>query len=238
MPVLNFRRVPRRTTNNWSSVCVLAFCLVTTNVFAQGSGFAPCAEGTTAPAPLAKALDGFLVSLVDPDAPLSSLRGYGSAAVLSVIGPDWRYVRATGVAAPGSDEPISCETPFQVGSATKMMTATVLLQLHEEGALSIDDLLSTHLAETASALPNGDVITLRQLANHTAGVFSYTDNAPQRHARADGGCRLGQRHDERWLHARRSGRVRTCTPAALFRARRGRRLVLQQHRLCPHGPDH
>lgn len=133
---------------------------------------------TDAPAAIEEALDGFLLSMIDPEAPRNQVVGYATGAVLSVTGPGWRYVRSVGVAAPGSDRVIACDTPFQVGSATKMMTAAVLLQLHEEGALSIDDLLSAHLPETAAALPNGDVITLRQLANHTAGVFSYTDTAP------------------------------------------------------------
>ena len=65
------------------------------------------------------------------------------------------------------DTPMSCDTPFQIGSNTKMITAAVLMQLQEEGALTLDDPLSRHLPEFAAALPNGDLITLRQLANHT-----------------------------------------------------------------------
>lgn len=73
---------------------------------------------------------------------------------------------------------MDCASPFQIGSNTKMMTAVVLLQLVEEGRLGIDDPLSRHLPEIAARLPNGDAMTLRQLARHTSGVFSYTDNAP------------------------------------------------------------
>lgn len=160
------------------STRVLVFCLVATNVSAQGPASGPCAEMATVPAPVAEALDRFLHSTIDPEAPRSPVEGYGTGAVLSVTGPGWRYVRAVGVIAPESDVPMTCDMPYQIGSATKMMTATVLLQLHEEGALSVDDLLSAHLPDTAAALPNGDVITLRQLANHTAGVFDYTNNAP------------------------------------------------------------
>lgn len=59
-------------------------------------------------------------------------------------------------------------------------TPAVLMQLQEEVALSLDDPLSRHLPEVAAALPFGGAISLRQLANHTAGVYSYscTDNAP------------------------------------------------------------
>ena len=123
-------------------------------------------------------LDAVLTSMVDPEAGIASMLGYAPGGVLSVRGADWRYARAAGTADPDRNTPMSCDTPFQIGSNTKMITAAVLMQLQEEGALTLDDPLSRHLPEFAAALPNGDVITLRQLANHTAGVFSYTDNAP------------------------------------------------------------
>lgn len=132
-----------------------------------------CAPETQAPAGLAAVLDGVLERVVT-----GTSLGSAPGAVLSVAGPDWRYVRAVGTEAPGSGAAIDCEMPFQIGSATKMMTATVLLQLHEEGRLSLDDPLSRHLPEVAARLPHGPDITLRQLAQHTAGVFSYTDTAP------------------------------------------------------------
>ncbi len=67
---------------------------------------------------------------------------------------------------------------FQIGSNTKMMTAVVLLQLVEEGQVGIDDPLSEHLHEIAARLPHGSAMTLRHLLQHTSGVFSYTDDAP------------------------------------------------------------
>ena len=127
---------------------------------------------------VAEALDGVLTAAVDTEGPLSAAFGAATGAVLSLQAPDWTYARAAGVADPETGQPISCDMAFQIGSNTKMMTAAVILQLQEEGALSLDDRLAVHLPEIAAALPKGDVITLRQLANHTAGVFSYTDNAP------------------------------------------------------------
>jgi D-alanyl-D-alanine carboxypeptidase len=82
------------------------------------------------------------------------------------------------MADPEAGLPIDCDMAFQIGSNTKILTATVLMQLHEEGRLSADDPLSRHLPDIAARLPNGDRITLRQLLQHTAGVFSYTDTAP------------------------------------------------------------
>lgn len=137
-----------------------------------------CAAQSTAPAAIAEALDGVLSILTDPEHPLAARYGYAPAAVISVRTPDWTHVAAVGLADPDTGAPLDCGMPFQIGSNTKMMTATVILQLMEEGRLSVDDLLSAHLPDMAARLPNGEAITLRQLLSHTAGVFSYTDNAP------------------------------------------------------------
>lgn len=137
-----------------------------------------CPTDAAVPTRVAEALDGVLTAAVDTEGPLSAAFGAAPGAVLSLQAPDWTYARAAGVADPETGQPISCDMPFQIGSNTKMMTATVILQLKEEGALTLDDRLAVHLPEIAAGFPNGDVITLRQLANHTAGVFSYTDNAP------------------------------------------------------------
>lgn len=83
-----------------------------------------------------------------------------------------------GTSDPAKGVPIDCLMPFEAGSNTKMMTAMVLLQLQEEGKLKLDDRLSVHLPAIAARLPSGEIITPRQLANQSSGVFSYSDNAP------------------------------------------------------------
>lgn len=140
---------------------------------AEPAGSGVCASATDAPKPVQAALDAVLHRIV-----AGSDLGAAPGAVLSVRGPGWRYVKAEGLADPEAGVPIDCAMPFQIGSNTKMMTAVVLLQLQEEGKLSVDDPLSKHLPEIAARLPNGGAMTLRQLAQHTSGVFSYTDNAP------------------------------------------------------------
>jgi D-alanyl-D-alanine carboxypeptidase len=132
-----------------------------------------CATATTVPEAAARALDAVLDTVV-----AGTALGAAPGAVLSVEGPGWRYVRAIGVADIDAGTPVDCDTPFQIGSSTKMMTGAVVLQLQEEGRLRLDDPLSAHLPAIAARLPNGDRITLRQLLRHTAGVFSYTDDAP------------------------------------------------------------
>ena len=62
---------------------------------------------------------------------------------------------------------------FRVGSLTKPMVATVILQLADEGHLSLDDSLTRFLPH---ALPDGDRVTLRHLLNHTSGIGDYVDD--------------------------------------------------------------
>lgn len=162
-----------------SRECLLAiFCcaaaLISAPSFslAETNEFGACDNSTNAPAAVESALDDVLKKLQEPSL------GLAPGGVLSVRAEGWVYEKSLGLADLEAGVPIDCDMPFQIGSNTKMMTATVLLQLQEEGRLSIDDRLADHLPEVAARLPNGEVITLRQLAQHTSGVFSYTDTAP------------------------------------------------------------
>ncbi|MBB5869195.1 CubicO group peptidase (beta-lactamase class C family) [Allocatelliglobosispora scoriae] len=60
---------------------------------------------------------------------------------------------------------------FRIGSITKTMTAAVVMQLRDEGLLSLDDLLYRHLPGT----PVGSSVTLRQLLGHAAGLQREPD---------------------------------------------------------------
>lgn len=160
-----------------AGACVLG-SFPAVSVAAPPDPFGSCAIEITAPDTVTEALDGFLLSMVDPENQRAKFNGHAPGAALWVTAPGWQYARAAGHIASGSDAVIDCSSPYEAGSSTKMMTAVVLLQLHEEAKLSIDDRLAKHLPDTAAAIPNGQAITLRQLANHTAGIFSYTDDAP------------------------------------------------------------
>jgi D-alanyl-D-alanine carboxypeptidase len=62
---------------------------------------------------------------------------------------------------------------FRIGSITKTFTATVILQLVEEGKLSLGDKLEKYV----KGFKYGDQMTVRQMCNNTSGVFAY-DDAP------------------------------------------------------------
>lgn len=63
--------------------------------------------------------------------------------------------------------PLTTSSRFNLGSLSKQFTALAVLLLEEDGALSLDDEVRTHLPE----LPDyGTAITLRHLLHHTSGL--------------------------------------------------------------------
>ncbi len=68
---------------------------------------------------------------------------------------------------------------FRIASTTKTFVATVVLQLVGEGRLSLDDTVGELLPGVVSGNGNdGNRITVRQLLNHTSGLFNYTADFP------------------------------------------------------------
>jgi D-alanyl-D-alanine carboxypeptidase len=65
----------------------------------------------------------------------------------------------------------------RVGSTVKMFTAVTVLQLAEEGKLNLDDLASQYLSdETMAGIENADEATVRQLLEHSSGIYNYIIN--------------------------------------------------------------
>lgn len=85
----------------------------------------------------------------------------------------WRGV--SGVAELGTTRPVPAAGRFRAGSITKTFVATVALQLVDEGRLRLDDTVEKWLP---GVVPDGDHITLRQLLNHTSGVYDYRRTLP------------------------------------------------------------
>ncbi len=59
---------------------------------------------------------------------------------------------------------------YRIASVTKTFVATVVLQLAAEGKLSLNDPVERWLPRM---VPNGASITLRELLNHSSGLFDY-----------------------------------------------------------------
>ncbi|GCB46163.1 D-alanyl-D-alanine carboxypeptidase [Streptomyces sp. NL15-2K] len=85
----------------------------------------------------------------------------------------WRGT--SGVAELGTTRAVPVRGQFRVGSITKTFVATVALQLVGEGRLQLDDTVEAWLP---GAVPDGHRITVRQLLNHTSGLYDYKRTLP------------------------------------------------------------
>lgn len=65
------------------------------------------------------------------------------------------------------------DTKFRIGSVTKQFTATLILQLVDEGKLKLDGKITDYLPDYRK--DTGEKVTIHQLLNHTSGIPSYTD---------------------------------------------------------------
>lgn len=98
----------------------------------------------------------------------------GAAVLIRREGGGTRFI-ASGVADVRSGRRIHRNDHFRAGSLTKTVIAAVTLRLAAQGRLGIDDPLEEHLPGLVRGHGNdGRNITLRQLLNHTSGLFDYT----------------------------------------------------------------
>lgn len=105
---------------------------------------------------------------------LDSLVNDGAAGVLlHYRSPEQTWIGSSGVAELGTDRPVDPDGWFRAGSITKTFTAVVVLQLVGEGKLRLDEPIDSWVPGVPTA------VSLRQLLNHTSGLFSYTDDLPE-----------------------------------------------------------
>lgn len=81
---------------------------------------------------------------------------------------DWSHT--FGTAEIGKQVPMSLDDYFRIGSNTKTMTSTVILQLVEEGKLALNDPISKFRPD----VPNGQDITIAELSEMRSGLYSYS----------------------------------------------------------------
>src|ERR1041385_5539997 len=66
---------------------------------------------------------------------------------------------------------VTPETVFHIASISKNVFAAVVLQLVDEGKLRLDDDVTKYVPEAPTL---GHHVTVRQLLNHTSGIYSFT----------------------------------------------------------------
>ncbi|MGV9374434.1 serine hydrolase domain-containing protein [Nonomuraea sp. NPDC003707] len=95
----------------------------------------------------------------------------GAPGVLARIDDDrGTWIGTGGTADLDTREPMPREARFRVASVTKSMVAAVVLQLVQEGRLSLDEPIGKRLP---GQIDGGDRITVRELLNHTGGLATY-----------------------------------------------------------------
>lgn len=109
---------------------------------------------------------------------------------------DGVWTSASGVGSLTTGAPRGKNDRFRVGSITDTFVATVLLQMEAEQRLSLDDTVERYLPGLVRGNGNdGSKITVRQLLNHTSGLFDYLADKEYSGTYVEGDGYLQHRYD-------------------------------------------
>jgi CubicO group peptidase (beta-lactamase class C family) len=130
----------------------------------------------------------------------------GAALTVSQGGQSLDF--ATGVANARTGVRATTDTVFQIGSNTKLMTATLIMQLVDAGQVELDAPVVRYLPSFALAEPGAAAqITLRHLLTHTSGIegdyfegFGRGDDAIGRYVDSLKGIGLIHRPGQMWSY--------------------------------------
>ena len=110
---------------------------------------------------------------------LDSLAGSGvlenrvtGIGVAVVRGNDTLLLKGYGKADVEWNVPMPADALFEIGSITKQFTSVAVLQLRDEGKLSLDDPITKWLPDFDT---RGNTLTLRRLMDHTSGIKGLTE---------------------------------------------------------------
>ncbi len=134
----------------------------------------PCAVAAVAPATATAHPPGGVPTDADLRAALAGIVAAGATgAALRVDDGRGTTRLAAGAGRLDPPEPLRPGARVRAGSLTKTFVATVVLQLAAERRLRLDDTVERWLP---GLVPGGDGITLRQLLNHTSGLFDVVED--------------------------------------------------------------
>lgn len=75
-----------------------------------------------------------------------------------------------------NEKPMTSSALHYMQSIAKTFIAVAILKLKEEGKINLDAKVNLYLPNICNTLPNGNIITVRQLLNMTSGLPDYLDN--------------------------------------------------------------
>jgi len=107
------------------------------------------------------------------DAVAKQLLSRHTAGVSVAVARDGRVIlaRGYGMANVAHSVAVTPDTVFHIASISKNILAAVVLQLVDEGKLRLDDDVTKYVPEAPTL---GHHVTVRQLLNHTSGIYSFT----------------------------------------------------------------
>ena len=128
----------------------------------------------TSVAPAAAQSDrGALIKKLDSLAGSGVLENRAAGIAAAVVrGNDTLLLKSYGKADVEWNVPLSPDAVFEIGSITKQFTAVALLQLRDDGKLSLDDNITKWLPDFDTW---GNQVTLRRLLDHTSGIKGLTE---------------------------------------------------------------
>ncbi|MFM9443672.1 serine hydrolase domain-containing protein [Streptomyces acidiscabies] len=139
-----------------------------TLIAALTTGVLPATSAYAAPAPTVPAAD-----MEGVETALKAAMAQGApGAMARYVGPYGAQVRTVGVLDRESGAPMDIHARFRIGSVSKTFSSVVLLQLVQEGRLTLDAPVNQYLP---GLLPD-DRITVRDLLTHRSGLADYTDD--------------------------------------------------------------
>lgn len=98
--------------------------------------------------------------------------------VLLVDTPGYQFLGSAGLANLEQETPMLVNTLMPNGSAGKKLTALFTAMLHDEGMIDLDMPIKSYLpSNIANNIPDAESMSVRQLLNHTSGIFEYNDVA-------------------------------------------------------------
>ncbi|MCI0746517.1 MAG: beta-lactamase family protein [Verrucomicrobia subdivision 3 bacterium] len=91
--------------------------------------------------------------------------------------PATNFLASVGWADKKQKIPMRPDHAFRIGSVTKTFTGIISAQLHVEGKLNTDALMTNYLPVSITRhFPNSERITLRQMTRHTSGIRDFNDS--------------------------------------------------------------
>jgi CubicO group peptidase (beta-lactamase class C family) len=123
-------------------------------------------EGDLTQQQMIEFLDRYLDNLVSKDR-------FSGSVLIAKDGKPF-YERVYGLACKRYNVPNRIDTKFNLGSMNKMFTGVAIMQLAEQGKVSLHDLVGKYLPD----LPRRDIaekVTIHHLLSHTSGMQDYWD---------------------------------------------------------------